>query len=280
MLALVMILTATYLPAAETVQQKNVAESAKEEIGVNLDSFVGTWVLKDFLDTLQSTKSPIKACKTARAISNESEFVISQSSGIYYLEVGYNFHEGTGLLYLRGPDATADKDTYRLHGSSHTPAIGVDQLLKISGRIGKNTTELIWISSEAKRNKFVRLGSPMSLGDSGKYLAELVLSGNYKDEKGRSFVFSGDHIKWPGKTDVMNYQMDTDCVFPSDSFMMLDKTNKVIRDKNDYPLRYGFDWKDNKLYIYEVEYKNGEEIAFLGKPIHILSPVQTAKSKM
>lgn len=234
---------------------ESIFHLTKEKI--TLEQLQGEWLNKKYIEKLQSTKLPCEAVKDIYITS----FVISKKRASYewmknasheWLII-LNFHEGI-TFPLSGLKPTSDPNTYSVVGN-HRFVISK-----------KTINEIRWIGRLSGAGNFdipfIRVRPNIE-----SYVNKIVLAGTYEDQQGRTFIFNElGEAKWPDKS--FNYKVELDYV---------EKTYRscfeVIGEKDEYgwPMRYDFDWQDNKLHIFNTRYPSREE-EIEQKPLFILTP--------
>ena len=274
---------------------------------VTIEQLAGGYLRKEYVETLKATKDPQEAFSK---VSDECGLNISKPTaflkvtdkhglstykrdddyllGHYARSFNYNFHEGGGSPAILEIKPVGDDSFLLVFGEEAPtkdpnnpvkliPSIS-DEFIRIVSRAGNDIQEIEWskrIFTDAnkigwKKATFVRV-------DGANYVNKTVLAGKYKDQQGRPFVFTEEKAIWPERT--FNYNVNQDFTmgdYDCNSFDILDDNHHRTEDKPGAPAAIGFQWKDGKLYIFNLippppddnTYKCGKE------PVYILTPVQ------
>jgi len=256
----------------------------KQEINsISLDDLRGGWLNKEYLEAMQATKSPCRAIDAfddhQRSQSPDTSdiifcngFIITPTDSSYYeWAQAYQFHEGL-IPQITGLKQTAGPHTYSVvyHAHQTHSRTTKNDLFVVSD--GKPVDEIEWIfttvystTKKEQRHTYVRTEPTID-----HYVNKIVVAGTYTDEKGRNFAFdeSGNAV-WPGKT--FKYKVGLDCFWTQRKFDYIE----IIGEKyeNIYPMRYGFEWKDNRLLIYEIKKVNHDTtVEREDEPLYTLTP--------
>ncbi|MFC1693936.1 hypothetical protein ACFL1R_10565 [Candidatus Latescibacterota bacterium] len=235
---------------------------------ITLGQLQGEWLNKKYIETLQLTKSPIKAVDGIYYTS----FTIFKENNSYRWGQNYNFHEGI-IFNIIELLPTFEPHNYQIVYEPIYEREPVDRetycdTLYISG--DKPFNEMEWIftqihgipKGEKLRIPFVRVEPNID-----EYVNRIVLAGTYTDKQGRTFVFSkSEEAQWPDKS--FRYKVGLDYIFESCDFFW-------AYNDNDKYFPYAFSWQDDKLYIYNTyPHKEVPELKFErdDKPLYILTP--------
>jgi len=204
----------------------------------------GEWLNKDYIKKLKSTKSPQKAVENIA----EDSFLIKKDQNGYLISVIYNFHEGgepftvTGLKEIAGK-----KGIYEL--LVNVPADITEKKSRFTLIKSKEQDEIQWSYENNHKNikhTFVRVEPSVAV-----FVNRVLLAGDYKDEKGRSFVFTESGLaKWPGKD--FRFETILDYVGSPPSCDLLMEVDEHGRYSNPSVLHM-FEWKGDTLLIYKVD---------------------------
>ncbi|MFC1490386.1 hypothetical protein ACFL6K_04180 [Candidatus Latescibacterota bacterium] len=235
----------------------------------NLNQIEGEWFNKQFIEELERTKS-IRKSYNVDNNTLYTAFNISRKDPSYFnWDRSYRYHEGD-LLTITRIVPLADPNIYLIlfhKEQTHSPITSQDRFL-----IKKSLNEIVWIfnplyssSNSEQRVTFVRLEPSIE-----EYINNIIIAGKYTDENGRIFEFnkSGDAI-WPEK--VFKYQVGLDTYWAEGKFDYFVVEGEKFQGI--YPMRYGFEWVDNKLLIYEIAEVNFlTQVSRKLKPLYILTP--------
>jgi hypothetical protein len=264
--------------------------AAAQKGPVTLDQLAGGWLSKEYMAALKDTRDPMEAIARVPDACGLSIFKPDDDAfrGHYTRGLVYNFHEGGDspvLLEMKpaGGDSFVlvfgaavpgrdPKDPVKL-----VPSVS-DERVRIVSRTGPAVREIEWSRKvfgdnqkmEWRKSTFVKIDKP-----SGRIVNELVLAGKYKDQRGRSFVFTDEKAGWPGR--AFNYAVQRDFAegWPTRdcrTFDVLDDKNGRITGKNGFPERMGYRREGKTLYIYNLDYPEDTGEIVCGKdPVHVLT---------
>lgn len=264
---------------------------AAQKNALSIKQLAGSWLSKEYVETLKATKDPMKAIsKVADACSL---YIFKPDSDYFYghytRAFGYNFHEGGSspiILDLK----PADNDFFFLiYGevvSTKGPKTPVkmvpsisDERVRIISRTSDAIQEIEWskrIFNDVKKIEWQKAEFIKVEKDTMQYVNKIVLAGKYKDQQDRPFVFTDSIAVWPERT--FHYAVQRDFVegWPTgdcQTFDVLDDKDRSITGKNGFPERLGYRWKDKTLYIYNLSYpKETGEIVCGKDPVFVLTP--------
>lgn len=263
--------------------------AAAQKNAVTLDQLAGVWLSKEYLTALKNSGDPMEAIARVPDACSLSIFKPDDDAfqGHYTRGFVYNFHEGgDSPVLLEMKPAGADsfvlvfgvavpgknpKDPVKL-----VPSVS-DERVRIVSRTGTTIREIEWSrrvfgdnqKTEWRKSAFVKIDKA-----SGRIVNELVLAGKYKDQRGRSFIFTDEKAVWPGR--AFNYAVQRDFVegWPTgdcQTFDALDDKNGRITGKNGFPERMGYRRKGQTLYIYDLAYPEDTGEIVCGKdPVYVL----------
>jgi hypothetical protein len=220
---------------------------------VTLDSLVGDWLNRDYVEALNKTKSPL-ASLTSR-YSHMTFYKRGQSYGWVVVQ-GFDSVERANMI--DGLKPTGEPGTYAFIYSPvqrESTGIGNDRIVYPDG----SPDTIAWIGDG--RVRFVRVRPSMEL-----YVNHVVLAGDYTDAKGRKFRFTDDcRAEWPDTT--FTYRIGLGYALVRCDYLW------IPAEKN-RPL--AFEWKDGKLLVYDVirPTPGFEAMHPSGAPLHVLTPVK------
>ena len=233
---------------------------------IAMDDLLGEWLNKRCIEELQSTRSP---CSAVEGI-HYTAFIISREDDVYRWLQAYYFHEGLSFRIV-GLQPTSDSNIVRLlYHRDQDSGRGTlnDRFYIPDGKLD----EIDWLftsmyEDEEQRIAFVRVEPSID-----EYVSRIVIAGQYTDEGGREFVFreSGE-AKWPDKT--FRYRASLDPHWTRGEFDSFYVLGEKIEDL--YPMRYGFEWRDRKLLIFEIAaVREDTAVDRVKEPLHVLTPRQ------
>ena len=119
-----------------------------------------------------------------------------------------------------------------------------------------------WISNNEEK----QIGLEPTIDE---YVNKIVIAGTYTDEKGQNYTFEEPGLAvWPEKT--FKYVVGLDCFWTRREFDYIE----IFGEKYEkiYPMQYGFEWKDNRLLIYEIQNVYHDTTKRADEPLYILTP--------
>ncbi|MDA8130150.1 MAG: hypothetical protein M0011_01465 [Elusimicrobia bacterium] len=200
-----------------------ITSAAAEKTAVSIEQLAGTWLSKEYSETLQATKDPKQAVEKVPDACSLRIFKADSgpANGRYVRTFIYNFHEGgdaPAILDLR----PAGDDSFILVYGKEELAEGPEKTVKLTpmtsgemvrivSRAGNSVQEIEWSKKDFDENKkiewrkaaFIKTGEDIT-----RYVNRTVLAGKYKDSQGRSFVFTDKKAVWPGR--AFNYAVQQD----------------------------------------------------------------------
>lgn len=162
----------------------------------------GDYMREEYLQAVTMTRSPYKAWQEMEASKiDESVQTISIANDNEgpLLNVGYNFHEGSGPIRTE-IDGTVKLDIY-------DPAYSMDVL---------------------NRNEFILSNNKISMkfryvGDWQKWVNEATIAGTYQDAKGQLYIFQPDgQAKFPDDR-TFDYSVGADMILSDYDYLGSDK---------------------------------------------------------
>jgi hypothetical protein len=226
---------------------------------VSLDSLVGDWLNRDYVEALNKTKSPL-----ASLTNRYSSMTFAKIGQSYWWGVEANFHTPERSNEVVGLKPTGEAGTYAFEYSAvqRGSTIQRDDLIVYPDGSPDGIAWVGFESGEKQRIHFIRVRPTMEL-----YVNHVALAGDYTDWKGQKFRFTDDcRAEWPDTT--FTYRIGLDHVFNECDYLRTGdaRTNTL--------LEYAFQWNGGKLYLYNVV-SFGPEIKQLSGPtLHILTPVK------
>ncbi len=214
-----------------------------------IDRFKGTWIFKDYLQELRSTKSPLKAFEH-QGQDGTISFQILNSRGSYLWSINTRFHEGwtRGIIEDIKPTSHANVYEVILDTTSSNPyallpreEIG-RRFLEIIRQNGNDVREIKW--RERPSEVFVKADSPLKVDG---WVNAAVIAGKYSDHEGRKYIFtSSSEAKWPERSfryEVLTDFTEVDEPVPKCDIILI-KSAKAKESES-----IGFRWEDGKLQL-------------------------------
>ncbi len=213
----------------------------------------GSWTRQKYIATVRSTRSPF---------AESPETVILKDDKFSWT----NYHEGAWRKIVRIEEDKV-KGVYRLMlGPWEKDPLGAE-LFEAPFKIATNRNgkiETITFLTDAvvhyKQEPFINVSMPLE-----QLIAEIVLIGAYKDQKGQSYVFdkSGMAI-WPGLS--FSYEVALDHIEASCDYFLVDYHKNPVNTK-----AYGFKWVGSKIELFNNKSKEGL-VECEDHPFAILTP--------
>jgi hypothetical protein len=260
-LATILLIAMLAIPAAAQTPAKPAPPARKDR--VFLKDVEGIWINEAYLSVLAALKSPHAAAKKAAPV-----VIAIRREGRAYPIVVTDFNKAS-LQAVLDVEPDGKPGAYRL-------VVGADDM-------PVSSNEVKYIRFEAARNaqgKFDRLrfAEPDFMkgkwadfvpiaGEMSPQLNRFVLAGNYKDEKGRPWVFSeSGEAAWPDQK--FNYELSLNDPTASCDYLQSESASKGADDNKK---RYGYAWKAGQLSIFAARL-TGKKVVCDAKPIAVLTP--------
>jgi hypothetical protein len=109
-------------------------------------------------------------------------------------------------------------------------------------------------------------------GELSPQMNRFVIAGNYRDEKGRAWVFSeSGEATWPEQK--FNYELSLNDPGANCDYLQSESAAKGVDDSKglDDKKRYGYGWKAGKLSVYPARLA-GKRVVCNAKPLAVLTP--------
>lgn len=230
----------------ETKSIETLQKISSEEL---LPKLEGIWIRKEYIKILKETKSPFQAIQGLL----ETQINIQKNKeNNFEINLIVNYHEGITREIKKLIPLTENKFEISLTTNYE------DEKYVILVDNAENPTQLTFDYQKGKCN-FIKVQE----NDEEDFVNKIVLSGEYRDESGGTFIFEPNRTaKWPDES--FKYRIGLDFVF--------DKYNSIwLVDENDDNLNvfYVYEWKDDKLYFYKASIP-GEAVVPEDKPYVIL----------
>ncbi|MBI3528939.1 MAG: hypothetical protein HY067_13335 [Betaproteobacteria bacterium] len=235
---------------------------------VFLKDVEGIWINEAYMSVLAALKSPHAAAKKAPPV-----LIAIRREGRAYPIVVTDFNKAS-LQAVLDVEPDGKPGAYRL-------VVGADDK-------PMSSNEVKYIRFEAAKNaqgkiERLRVAEPDFMkgkwadyvpvaGELSPQLNRLVIAGNYRDEKGRTWIFNeSGEATWPEQK--FNYELSLNdpgahCDYlQSEGAAKGANDNKSVDDKK----RYGYGWKAGKLSVYPARLA-GKKVVCGAKPLAVLTP--------
>ena len=207
------------------------------------NEFEGIWVRKKYVDSLPQTHSQFAEGPESVTISTK-EHRLSWTS----------YHESSWRPLLDIEVAGATR--FLVVGNWEVESSQVTEGLRVPFRETRNgagkITAIEFLDNslvQYKEEAFVQLDVPLQ-----QYANNVLLSGTYKDEQGRTFAFSNDGVAlWPGTT--FPYELTLDSSEAGCDYFQTEDQNEPGQRK-----RYGFRWNGEELQLFKIIYDSAVPI--------------------
>jgi hypothetical protein len=234
----------------------------------------GIWITESYLSVLAALKSPHAAAKKTPPV-----VIAIRREGRAYPIVVTDFNKAS-LQAVLDVEPDGKPGAYRL-------VVGADDK-------PMSSDEVKYIRFEAVKNaqgKFdrLRLAEPDFMkgkwadyiplaGELSPQLNRFVIAGNYRDEKGRTWIFSeAGEATWPEQK--FNYELSLNDPGANCDYLQSESAGKGIdshkggdgNKEADDKKRYGYGWKAGKLSIFAARL-TGKKVVCDARPIAVLTP--------
>lgn len=227
---------------------KEIRENiATVNVSVNVeipDNLYGDWLSKDYVDKIIKYKSSKEANKSHE---NPLLFRFTKKDHEMFMLTASNFHLAEwGMSGGRLIDFEKINDTYIAKVNNYDNYPAVIHMIDYS-----NIILDIKGYSDYKPQHMIKAD-----GGFEKLIARILLVGNYISETNESYYFSENDLATLPRTDKEFTYSVVAASYGENGFR--DETNKKY---------YGFEWKENKLYIYDQGEDTGESFYIKDNPI-------------
>ena len=229
---------------------------------VFLKDVEGIWINETYMGALAALRSPHAAAKKAPPV-----VIAIRREGRAYPIVVTDFNKAS-LQAVLDIEPDGKPGAYRL-------VVGTDDK-------PMSSSEVKYVRFEAVKNaqgKFdrLRIAEPDFMkgkwanyvpvaGELSPQLNRLVIAGNYRDEKGRTWTFAeSGEATWPEQK--FNYELSLNDPGANCDYLQHEGAAKNVDDKK----RYGYGWKAGKLLIYPARLA-GKKVVCEAKPSAVLTP--------
>jgi hypothetical protein len=202
---------------------------------LELSDFAGEWVVKNYIDEVQRTRTPHQAWSPVPWALSFS--VVKQGSGYEFNSTTLNEGGLSGAILRVEP--TQQMDALLLVVAEREDQV----LLRLESGYHRPIGIVRAEDSRGKSELFVRLPGTLD-----QYVNRIILAGKYRDRSGEEYSFdeSGE-ARWPGKTfkyDISLNPQEAGC-----EYFQHDDSDGVGGRK-----RYGYRWNKEELELYGVNY--------------------------
>ena len=229
---------------------------------VFLKDVEGIWINEAYLSVLAALKSPHAAAKKAPPV-----VIAIRREGRAYPIVVTDFNKAS-LQAVLDVEPDGKPGAYRLVVGADDKPMSSSEVKYIrfeAGRSPQGKIERMRVAEpdfmKGKWADYVPLGGELS-----PRLNRLVIAGNYRDEKGRTWTFNeSGEAAWPEQT--FNYELSLNDSGASCDYLQSEGAAKGVDDKK----RYGYGWKGGKLSVYPARLA-GKKVVCGAKPLAVLTP--------
>jgi len=222
----------------------------------------GIWINEAYLRTLAGLKSPHAAAKKAAPV-----VIVIRREGRAYPIVVTDFNKAS-LQALLDVEPDGKPGAYRLVVAPDDKPISSKEVKYIRFEANRNPQgkiERLRVAEpdfmKGKWADYVTVGGELS-----PQLNRLVIAGDYRDEKGRPWVFKEDgEASWP--EDKFNFELSLNDPGANCDYLQSEGAAKGVDDKK----RYGYGWKAGKLSVYRAR-MSGKKVVCEAKPLAVLTP--------
>lgn len=228
----------------------------------------GIWINEAYMSVLAALKSPHAAAKKAPPV-----VIAIRREGRAYPIVVTDFNKAS-LQAVLDVEPDGKPGAYRLVVGADDKPMSSKEVKYIRFEAGK--------SAQGKIER-LRVAEPDFMkgkwadyvpvaGELSPQLNRLVIAGNYRDEKGRAWIFSeSGEATWPEQK--FNYELSLNDPGANCDYLQSEGAtkgggdNKGVDDKK----RYGYGWKAGKVSIFAARL-TGKKVVCDAKPIAVLTP--------
>ncbi len=229
---------------------------------VFLKDVEGIWINEAYLSILAPLKSPHAAAKKAPPV-----VIAIRREGRAYPIVVTDFNKAS-LQAVLDVEPDGKPGAYRLVvGADDKPMSSKDvKYIRFeAGRSAQGKIERLRVAEpdfmKGKWADYVRVGGELS-----PQLNRLVIAGNYRDEKGKTWIFNeSGEAAWPEQK--FNYELSLNDPGAGCDYLQSEQAAKGVDDKK----RYGYGWKAGKLSVYPARLV-GKKVLCDAKPLAVLTP--------
>jgi hypothetical protein len=233
-----------------------------------LKDIEGIWINEAYMSVLAALKSPHAAAKKAPPV-----LIAIRREGRAYPIVVTDFNKAS-LQAVLDIEPDGKPGAYRLVVGADDKPISSNEVKYIRFEAGK--------SAQGKIER-LRLAEPDFMkgkwaeyvpvaGELSPQLNRLVIAGNYRDEKGGTWIFNqSGEATWPEQK--FNYELSLNDPGANCDYLQSEGAAKGVDDNKSTAekKRYGYGWKAGKLSIYPARLA-GRKVVCGAKPLAVLTP--------
>ena len=229
---------------------------------VFLKDIEGIWINEGYLSVLAALKSPHAAARKAPPV-----VIVIRREGRAYPIVVTDFNKAS-LQAVLDVEPDGKPGAYRLVVGADDKPVSSTEVKYIrfeAGRSAQGKIERLRLAEpdfmKGKWADYVPVGGELS-----PQLNRLVIAGNYRDEKGRNWIFNeSGEATWPEQK--FNYELSPNDPGANCDYLQSEAAAKGVDDKK----RYGYGWKAGKLSVYPARLA-GKKVVCDAKALAVLTP--------
>ena len=235
---------------------------------VFLKDVEGIWINEAYLSVLAALKSPHAAAKKAPPV-----VIVIRREGRAYPIVVTDFNKAS-LQAVLDVEPDGKPGAYRLVVGADDKPMSSKEVKYIrfeAGRSAQGKIERLRVAEpdfmKGKWADYVPVGGELS-----PQLNRLVIAGNYRDEKNRTWIFSeSGEATWPEQK--FNYELSLNDPGANCDYLQSEGAAKGVDDNKGAgdKKRYGYGWKTGKLSVYPARLA-GKKVVCDAKPLAVLTP--------
>ena len=228
----------------------------------------GIWINEAYLSVLTTLKSPHAAAKQAPPV-----VIAIRREGRAYPIVVTDFNKAS-LRAVLDVEPDGKPGAYRLVVGADDKPVSSEDVKYIrfeAGRGAQGKIDRLRVAEpdfmKGKWAEYVPVGGELS-----PQLNRLVVAGNYRDEKGRAWIFNeSGEATWPEQK--FNYELSLNDPGANCDYLQSEGAAKGVDDKKGAgdKKRYGYGWKAGKLSVYPARLA-GKKVVCDAKPLAVLTP--------
>jgi hypothetical protein len=249
------------VPAAAQTPATSPPAARKDR--VFLKDIEGIWINEAYLSVLAALKSPHAAAKKAAPV-----VIAIRREGRAYPIVVTDFNKAS-LQAVLDVEPDGKPGAYRLVVGADDKPVSSNEVKYIRFEAVKNARgkfdKLRFAEPDFMKGKWADY-VPIA-GEMSPQLNRFVLAGNYKDEKGRPWLFSeSGEATWPDQK--FNYELSLNDPGASCDYL---QSESAAKQADDNRKRFGYAWKTGKLSIFAARLA-GKKVVCDARPIAVLTP--------
>jgi hypothetical protein len=260
-IAAAFLIAALAVPAAAETPASPSPPARKDR--VFLKDVEGIWINEAYLSVLAALKSPHAAAKKAAPV-----VIAIRREGRAYPIVVTDFNKAS-LQAVLDVEPDGKPGAYRLVVGADDKPVSSNEVKYIHFEAVKNAQgkfdRMRFAEPDFMKGKWADY-VPIA-GEISPQLNRFVLAGNYKDEKGRPWMFSeSGEATWPDQK--FNYELSLNDPAASCDYLQSEGATKGAEEGKK---RYGYAWKSGKLSILTARMA-GKKVVCDARPIAVLAP--------